>query len=213
MNTRCPFRRLTAFPLLGLVALVGCVGKVRYATMYVLNLAPPSPRISPLSQPILGSLAVHTFRCPEYLCEGRIVYRPSPEEVGYYNFHRWAMSPRQSITQYMAEAVRARSAFKGVTVDDSDVEVAYVLSGGIDRFEEVDQGQDVRALCTISAQLVNAGTGSVVWSQTASQEIPVEKRDVAGVVDSLSLAARATVDRLVQSMTSKLASGPVLTGR
>jgi ABC-type uncharacterized transport system auxiliary subunit len=156
--------------------------------------------------PVQGPLAVHEFRCPEYLCEGRIVYRPSPEEVGFYEYQRWAMSPGQAITQYVADTVRAQSVFKSVTIDGRDIKAGYILSGSIDHFEEVDQGHDVRALCTISAQLVDAATGSVVWTQTASEAVPVEKRDVPGVVVSLSAAARATVDRLVKSMTSQLAS-------
>ncbi len=205
MNTRCQFRRLAAAPLLAMLAIAGCGGKVRYPTMYVLNLPPPAPRTSPPAEPVLGSLEVQEFRCPEHLCEGRIVYRPSPEQVGFYDYHRWAMSPSQAVTRYVADTVRAQSIFKSVTVAGRDTRPAYVLSGSIDQFEEVDQGRDVRALCTISAQLVDGSTGSVVWTQTASQAVPVGKRNVPGVVVSLSAAARATVDRLVQSMTSQLA--------
>ncbi len=205
MNTRCQFRRLAAVPLLAMLAIAGCGGKVRYPTMYVLNLPPPAPQTPTPAGPVLGPLAVHEFRCPEYLCEGRIVYRPSPEQVGFYDYHRWAMSPGQAITQYVADTVRAQSVFKSITIDGRDIKGGYVLSGSIDHFEEVDQGQGVRALCTISAQLVDSGTGSVVWTQTASEAVPVGKRDVPGVVVSLSAAARATIDRLVQSMTSQLA--------
>ena len=147
------------------------------------------------------------FRCPEYLCEGRIVYRPTPEEVGFYEYHRWAASPRQAITQSMADALRARSLFKSVAVHERGIEVAYVLTGNIERLEEVDQGRDVRAVCTISAQLMDARTGSVVWNHTASETVPVQKRNVAGVVGSLSAAARTAVDRLVASVAKELASG------
>ncbi len=204
MNSRCQFNRLAAVPLLAMLAAAGCGGKARYPTMYVLNLPPPAPRTTPPAEPGLGPLVVHEFRCPEYLCEGRIVYRRSPEEIGFYEYHRWATSPRQAITQQVADTLRAQPVFQSVTTDSRDVKAAYVLRGSIDRFEEVDQGQDVRAICTISAQLVDTTTGSVVWTQTASEAVPVGKRDVSGVVSSLSAAARATVDRLVQSMTSHL---------
>jgi len=194
-----------AAALAGVLLLAGC-GKVRYPTSYVLNLPPPAPRAAAPGG-ALDPAAVREFRCPDYLCEGRIVYRPSPEEVGFYEYHRWAMNPRQAITQALADSLRARGLFKHVAVLERDIEPAYVLSGSVERLEEVDQGRDVRAVCAISAQLLEVRSGSVVWSGTASETVPVEERSVPGVVRSLSAAARTAVDRLVDSMEAKLAPG------
>jgi ABC-type uncharacterized transport system auxiliary subunit len=186
------------------LVLSGC-GGVRYPSSYLLNLPAPAPQAAP-SQAPLGPVAVREFRCPDYLCEGRIVFRPAPEEVGFYEHHRWAASPRQAITQLMADAVRARSLFRSVAVHERGIEVAYVLTGNIERLEEVDDGRDVRALCTISAQLLDTRTGSVVWNHTASKAVPVQTRNVAGVVVSLSAATQSVIDRLVGSVAKELAS-------
>jgi ABC-type uncharacterized transport system auxiliary subunit len=187
------------------LVLAGC-GGVRYPPSYLLNLPAPAPQAAPPQAP-LGPVAVREFRCPDYLCEGRIIYRPTPEEVGFYEYHRWAASPRQVITQSMADALRARSLFKSVAVHERGIEAAYVLTGNIERLEEVDQGSDVRAVCTVSALLVEVRSGSLVWHHTASEAVPVEKRNVAGVVSSLSAAAWTPVDRLVASMADELVSG------
>ena len=133
-----------AATFVGALTLAGC-GSVRYPTSYLLNLPAPTPQAAP-TQAVLGAVAVREFRCPEYLCEGRIVYRPSAEEVGFYEHHRWAMSPRQAITQTMADALRAQSLFQTVALQERGIEPAYVLTGNIERLEEVDQGQDVRAV-------------------------------------------------------------------
>src|ERR1017187_10723171 len=114
------------------------------------------------------------------------------------------MNPRQAITQYLEIGLRAQSLFQGVTVHERGSETAYVLSGNIERLEEVDEGRDVHAVCTISAQLLDTRTKSVVWSQTESETVRVEKRNIAGVVGSLSTAARTVADRLLKSMTEKL---------
>jgi ABC-type uncharacterized transport system auxiliary subunit len=204
VNTKGQLRWLAGIPFMAILAISGCGGKVHYPTMYMLNLPAPAARTPGPAEPVLGPLVVDEFRCPEYLCEGRIVYRPSPEEVGFYEYHRWAMNPHESITQYVADTARAKSVFKAVSINRRDVKAAYILSGSIEHFEEMDQGHDVRALCTISAQLLDATTGSVVWTQTASETVPVERRDASGVVNSLSGAARATIDRLLQSMVSQL---------
>jgi len=192
-----------AVTFVGAIVLAGC-GSVRYPTTYVLDFPPPPvPQPAP-SKGALGPVAVREFGCPEYLCEGRIVYRSSPEEVGFYEYHRWAMNPRQAITQYVVEGLQAQSLFKSVAVHERGSEAAYALSGNIERLEEVDQGSDVRVVCTISAQLLDTRTRSVVWSHTASETVQVEKRDIRGVVSSLAAAARTGADRLLNSMTEEL---------
>ena len=200
-----------AVVLMGALVLAGC-GSVRYPTSHVLNFPPPVPQPTP-SDGALGPVAIREFRCPEYLCEGRIAYRASPEEVGFYEYHRWAMNPRQAITQYVEDVLRTQSLFKSVAVHERGSEAAYVLSGNIERLEEVDQGRDVSTVCTISAQLLDTRTRSIVWSQTALETIRVEKRDMAGVVSSLSAVARTAVDRLLKSMTEELRANLASAGR
>lgn len=187
---------------IGALVLAGC-GSVRYPTSYLLDL--PAPPHNPARrEPVLGAVAVRDFRCPEYLCEGRIVYRPTPEQVGFYEYHRWAMNPREAIKQSMVDSLRAESIFKAVVVHEQGMRAAYVLTGDIERLEEVDHGRDVRAVCTISAELTDARTGHVVWNETASQAVRVETRSVGGVVSSLSAAVRTTVDQLVASAAATL---------
>ncbi len=191
-----------AVVFMGALVLAGC-GSVRYPKTYVLNLPPPVPQTAP-SNGALGPVAIREFRCPEYLCEGRIVYRSSPEEVGFYEYHRWAMNPREAITQYVVDGLRAQSLFQSVTIRESGAEAAYLLSGNIEGLEEVDEGRDVHVVCRISARLMDTRTRSVVWSHTASETVHVENRDMRGVVSSLSSAARTTADRLLKSLREEL---------
>jgi ABC-type uncharacterized transport system auxiliary subunit len=182
----------------GLAVLAGC-GSARYPTNYVLNFPAAGSSPAPVTD-VRGTLAVHEFDCPRYLCEGRIVYRPSAEEIAFYEFHRWAMKPSEMITRYVADSIQSHGLFKSVALQQAGVEAAYMLKGAIERLEEVDQGNDVRAVCTISAQLLDTQTKSIVWRHTASQTVAVQKRDVAGVVSALSDAVRMTVDDLVMSL-------------
>ena len=186
----------------GAILLAGC-GSVHYPTNYVLNFPPPPLQPAP-SNVALGTLAVRELQCPEYLCEGRIVYRSSAEEVGFYEYHRWALNPREAITQYVIDRLRAQAMFQSVAVHERGSDAAYVLSGNIERFEEVDQGRGVRVVCTLSAQILDTRTKSVVWSRTASETVQLEKRDVRGVVSSLSSAAQTAADRLLKSMGEEL---------
>ena len=136
MHTGCFRHQLAAFVLCS--ALFSGCGRVRYPTTYVLDF----PRVAPHAaapQATLGAVVVREFRCPQYLCEGRIVFRPSPEEVGFYEFHRWAVDPRESITLFLANTLRARSIFTHVASQERGITAAYILTGSIDRMEEVDR--------------------------------------------------------------------------
>jgi ABC-type uncharacterized transport system auxiliary subunit len=188
-------------PFAAMLVLTGC-GPSRYARSYVLSFPAPSPALKQAVD--IGTLAIDEFECPQYLCEGRIVYRSSPEEIGFYEFHRWAANPREMLTRFVADRVRSAALFKSVALRGSRVDATYVMKGTIEHLEEVDQGQSVSVVCTISAQLVQKQTRSVVWSKTVSQTLPVQNRTVAGVVSSLSAAAGMTVDAMVQSLQATL---------
>ena len=201
---RPPFLLRLSTVFLPILTFAAC-GHVRYPTNYLLNFPPPPPSFA-APRDMRGALAIQEFQCPQYLCEGRIVYRSSPEEIGSYEFHRWAMNPRDMITQSVADRIRSEALFHSVVLKGTGVEPAYVLKGNIERLEEVDEGRDVRVVCTISAQLLDTQTKSVIWTHTESQTIAVQNRNVAGVVSSLSTAARMAVDNLVKSLAETLPS-------
>jgi ABC-type uncharacterized transport system auxiliary subunit len=192
-----------AFTLVGALAMGGC-GATRYPAHYVLTFEPSSGQAAP-AQRSAGTLAIRELRCPDYLCEGRIVYRPTAAEVGFYQYHRWAVSPRAMIAQHLTDRVRAGSLFASVVDDQSRVATDFVLTGAIERLEEVDEGRSVAAVCTISAQLIESRTGILVWSGTATERVGVGQRDVAGVVNGLTAAVGRSVDNLVASMQLELA--------
>ena len=201
MKLRFPPGLVTALAVIQLVA--GC-GPGRYPKSYVLNF-PPAPT-SPAPLDVRGALTVREFQCPHYLCEGRIVFRPSAEEIGFYEFDRWAMNPRDMVTRFVADRIRSQAVFKSVSLTEVGTEPTYVLDGNIERLEEVDDGREVHAVCTLSVQLMDKQTKSVIWSRTASRTVAVQTRNVAGVVSSLSTAVRMTVDEIVKTLMESLPS-------
>ena len=180
-------------------------GSVRYPQLYVLEPRPPAPVVNHATSGA-GPLIVRDFECPSYLCDGRIVYRPTANEIGYYEYHRWAMSPRRMIADAVATEIRSRALFSAVVLRDADPAASYQLAGSIDRLEEVDRGRDVQVVCELTARLVDLRTHSIVWSTSASSDRPVTDRSVAGVVAALTSAMRETVDSLVESISTQLAA-------
>jgi ABC-type uncharacterized transport system auxiliary subunit len=177
----------------------GCLGgKVKYPTYYTLQVPPP-PDPSP-SQAARPSLAVREFRSPAYLRQGPIVYRVSPEQIGFYDYHRWAMDPRELVTNAIIDRLRASGAFANVKLYDGRSDVDYILSGRLDKLEELDFGGGVRVEIAIWAQMIDSKTGATVWSDAVDNIEKVEQHSVPGVVSEMNRAMERSVMKLVSSV-------------
>jgi glycogen debranching enzyme len=105
-------------------ALTGCGGKLRYPAYYTLNLpAPPDP---PALESVRTSIAVREFQSPGFLRQGPIVYRKAPEEVGFYEYHRWAADPRTLVTNAVVDHLRAGGQFSMVALYDGRPSNDYI---------------------------------------------------------------------------------------
>ena len=168
--------------LTGLIALDGCAG-VRYPNYYTLNLPNP-PSASHGSAPISGTVVVREFRAPEYLRQERIVYRPEPEQIAFYDYQHWAEDPRRTVTA--AIVGNLQQLFKSAELYDGRTDADFLLTGSLDRLEELDNGNSVSVDVRISATLHDLKTGDVIWSGTSSKTSAVEQRSISGIVAAMS---------------------------
>jgi ABC-type uncharacterized transport system auxiliary subunit len=194
-------KRLTAtLVMLTLSAcLIGCVSKAKFPTYYTLHV-PPVADVPPAAG-TRASVAVCEFRSPAYLRQGAIVYRASPEQVGFYQYHRWAVDPREFLTNAIADRLRASGRFAEVKIYDGRSDVDFILSGRLEKLEEVDSEGGVRAEVALSAQMTDLRSGKTVWANAASESAPVDKRNVAAVVAEMSQATDRAVQKLLASLT------------
>jgi len=193
-----------------LVSLAGCAGKIHYPSYYVLNLPAPVPTLSPAT-PILGSVAVREFESPRFLREGPIVYRASAEELGFYQYHRWAVDPRRTVTSAMIQQMQSSGIFR--SVDSYSGQTAeYLLTGTLDHLEELDQGSHVSIEAGLSARLIDTRTGGVLWRGALSKTVLLDQRSVPGVVTEMSGTVQSIVAGLVSSMQDRVsaASSPAI---
>ena len=186
-----------------LVFLCGCAGKIKYPNYYTLNVPPPPD--PPVQEGNHFSLAVREFRSPSYLRQGAIVYKTSPEQIGFYNYHRWAVDPREFVTNAVADRLRASGNFAQVGIYDGHRDVDYVLTGRLERLEETDYEGGVKVEVAISAQMTNLGTGAIVWANAISEDGLVGKRDVPAVVSEMNRAIGRAIEKLLTPAPSPLA--------
>jgi ABC-type uncharacterized transport system auxiliary subunit len=181
--------------LAALLGLAGCAGKIKYPSYYTLNV--PSPPDPPTSEGVRTTLAIREFRSPSYLHQGAIVYKDSPEEVGFYAYHRWAVDPRDFVTSAVADHLRASGSFAQVKLYDGRPDVDYVLSGRLEKLEELDYDGGVKVEVAISAQMTKLATGETVWSKEATDVGTVAQRNVPAIVSEMSRTMQRTIDKLL----------------
>jgi ABC-type uncharacterized transport system auxiliary subunit len=186
-----------------LPVLSGC-GRVRYPAYYTLNLpAPPDP---PAAENVRTSIAVREFQSPNYLRQGPIVYRTTPEEIGFYEYHRWAMDPRTLVTSAVVDHLRAGGQFSMVSLYDGRPNNDYVFSGRLEKLEEVDYESGVKVEVAISAQITRVATGATVWSNAVSETRPVSQRNVTGIVSQMNRTMDLAINELLSSVPQSLGS-------
>lgn len=185
----------TALFAIGVFFLIGCGGAAKYPNYYTLHVPPPPD--PPVGEGVHTSLAVREFRSPSYLRQGAIVYKTSPEQIGFYNYHRWAVDPREFVTNAVAERLGASGNFARVKLYDGRADIDYVLSGRLEKLEEIDYDGGVKVEVAISAEMTNLATGSTVWSNAVSEIGTVPKRDVPRVVAEMNHTMERAIEKLL----------------
>ena len=199
------------FSLTALVILTSCAGRVRYPNYYTLNLpAPPDP---PPAENVHATVAIREFRAPAYLKQGAIVYKPSPEQISFYAYHRWAINPCEFVTNSVIDRLRARGGFARVKSYDGRPDTEYVLSGRLEKLEEIDYQGGVKVEVAISAQMTSLATGATVWNNAVSEVGDVSKRDVPAVVSEMNRTMERAIEKLLNPMPADVATGPTPTER
>jgi ABC-type uncharacterized transport system auxiliary subunit len=194
------------FFLAALVILTSCGGKIRYPNYYTLNLpAPPDP---PPAENAHATVAIREFRAPAYLRQGGIVYKTSPEQINFYAYHRWAINPCEFVTNSVIERLRASGHFARVKPYDGRPDIEYVLSGRLEKLEEIDYAGGVKVEVAISAQMTNIVTSTTVWTNAVSEMGDVNRTDVPAVVTEMNRTMERAIKKLLSPMPAEVATGP-----
>src|SRR5271165_1833012 len=200
MTTKC---LMTAYIAVTLLLMSGCAGKVRYPNYYTLAVAPTKqPASSGAHQS--ATLAVRRFDTPAYLRQGRIVYREAPEQIGFYEYHRWASDPGVVVTTGVIDSLRSANLFSVVEPYAGQEHPDYLLSGRLERLDEVDYNGSVQVEVKLSAQLVNLRTGTSVWAGAVTQTSEVSTRHMSAVVAAMSHTVQGSIDELVANLAKQL---------
>jgi ABC-type uncharacterized transport system auxiliary subunit len=193
--------------LLAVVAALGagCGGAIPKTHYYLLDLTPAAPRPR---QPAPYTVAVMPFQVPDHLEQDRIVFRPSPLEIDFYEYHRWAHRPASLLTSALVDRLRSQNVFAGVLQFDGRTRTDFRIRARLERFEEVDSPEGVTARVQLSAEVTDLKNQRIAWTGSADHAEPVTQGEVRAVVAALSRAAEACVAEISQGIEGFAAGLP-----
>jgi ABC-type uncharacterized transport system auxiliary subunit len=187
--------------VLGVLALClgaasGC-GAARPSKYYQLTVpGDMGPASDPSPYPVtllLGPLtASHLYR------EDRIVYSAGGQNMGTYEYQRWAQPPTEMIDEVLFRELRASGRYRGVNSLRSNAHGDYLLHGHLYDFKEIS-GNSLLARVAVELEMRDTKTGATVWTHYYTHDEPVGGKDIAAVV--------AALDRNVQRGVSEFRAG------
>ena len=86
-----------------------------------------------------------------------------------------------------------------------------MLSGRLERLEEIDYAGGVKVEVAISAQMTNLATGLTVWTNAVSEVGDVNRRDVPAVVSEMNRTMERAIEKLLTPVPAGLATGSTAT--
>jgi ABC-type uncharacterized transport system auxiliary subunit len=185
----------------------GC-GATRSSKYYQLSVPPEA---APVERPeaVPATLLIGTFFTSHLYREDRIVFGNGPEEMGTYEYQRWAEPPTEMIEEVLLRELRASGHYRAVRVRRSNMSGDFAIRGRLYDFKEVE-GNPISARLTMELEMRDLKSGATVWSHYYTHDEPASKKDVAAIVTALDQNVQLAVKEMVSSLDQYFAEHPVV---
>lgn len=186
------------------LALVGC-GAARPSKYYELTV-PADPAADPPSNSLPVSLLMSPLQASHLYREDHIVYSSEGEDMGTYEYQRWAEPPTEMIEEILFRELRASGRYRSVYSLHSNARGDYVLHGQLYDFKEVS-ASNIIARVTMELEMRDT-KGNIVWTHFYSHDEPVKSKNVSAVVAALNRNVQRAVAEFLSSLDQYFSSHP-----
>lgn len=178
---------------------VSC-GSVPATNFYSLRVPPPPAAQAPRTKAVLG---IERFGATEALRNDRLVYYSSPNQVGFYDYHRWVADPASMLREDLARRIQQAGLFADVQLLPGRADSNYFLRGRVLHFEEVDYEGGVSGRAGLELTLVRGGDRQVVWFGSKVAKSAPAGQGHAAVVEALNAASDQVLSELVPQLLAR----------
>jgi ABC-type uncharacterized transport system auxiliary subunit len=187
------------------VFLAGC-GAARPSKYYQLTV-PGDAAAGQALDPAPVTLLVGSLQASHLYREDRIVYSSSGQQMGTYEYQRWAEPPTEMVEEVLLRELRASGRYRAVYAHRSNINGDFLLRGRLYDFKEVS-GSAMLARVTVEFEMRDLKNGTTVWTHYYQHDEPVNGKDVPAVVAALDKNVQGCVKEVLASLDQYLASHP-----
>lgn len=186
--------------------LAGC-GAARPSKYYQLTVPSNAASVEkadavPVTLLLGGLMTSHLYR------EDRIVYGHGAEQLGTYEFERWAEPPAELIEGVLLRRLRASGRYRAVYYRRSNMKGDFAIRGRLYDFKELT-GAQILARVTLELEMRDLNTGGTVWTHHYTHDEPVNGKDVPAVVAALDRNVQRAAAEVIASLDQYFAAHPV----
>ena len=131
------------------------------------------------------------------------MYYSSPNQVGFYEYHRWIADPASMVREDVARRITQTGLFAEVHMLPARGESDYYLRGRVLHFEEVDYEGAVSGRAALELTLVRGSDRQVLWSAARQVQSAATGQGHAAVVAALDTASDQVLADLVPLLLAK----------
>jgi cholesterol transport system auxiliary component len=196
---------ITAMVLI--VGLLSGCGSARPAKYYQLTVPADAGSVEK-ADAIPVRLQVGVLMTSHLYREDRIVYGIGPEQLGTYEYQRWAEPPTEMIQEILLRELRATGHYRAVHVRRSNIPGDFAIRGRLYDFKEVE-GSGISTRVTLEMEMRDLKTGATVWNHYYTHDEPASEKDVPAIVAALDKNVQRAVKEVVESLDQYFASHPI----
>lgn len=193
------------------LSVAGCGGPPLMIYKYLLEY--PAPELT-RQPPVAEALKVELFTVAQAFDSPAMVYRPTSYQSEVYRYHRWRINPGNLVTDYLLRDFRHSRLFKAVFNYGSPAKTRFVLEGGVEEFQEVDEGEAWHAALGLNITLLDTAqeeiTQRVMFQKSYRAAEPLADKTPRGLAEAMSRALQGLSGRLIsdvyQAALKRLAS-------
>lgn len=150
-----------------------------------------------ISQPPLPLvLRVERLAASDPLNQPNILYRTTDRTIEYHPYRLWESPPVRLANHYLVQTLKASNRFKLVTVDRISQDPDLILTGWLNRFEEVDRPTGWWAEVEIEFELTTGDGKRTVATGRSQGSVKAAAKTTDAVAGAMAVALRQTIDQV-----------------
>lgn len=128
--------------------------------------------------PLNSVLMVETVDIEDIYNDYRIVFRTSPHQLNYYNYHFWIKKPGRMVRDSIYDFLSDVGYFKRVIVGFSQGDPELLLKARVYIMEEIDQDRLWYGRLKMELEIKDFKTGQSIALHTFNRQLPLRQKRV-----------------------------------